>query len=341
MQKKAFILLLAIWSMVACNRQELPEGTLRISFETGALQTKALEGDGNAADGGGIAIDGENPDLVILIANSEGTIVAYYPNGTGKLEGSPLSTSVSISFTGLIGGNTYTVYAFGNTQGFWKMKSGGSDVTDLTALTTASQVEALQFQPQASSDLDSHDCLQVLEDRLPLSAKGTVTLESSGNGKIELPLLRCVAKVTARFENQFGEEITLYNFENTMRKMRPQVGYVVAHQNDYPVAPADASDLTSGENSLTIPNDSAYELSWYVFPSIGPYTCDVQFSQTDGGDLLQYLNLPIHDDHARDITKLDRNQHLTITTRISAGKKVSFNFEVSDWDKKTERITFN
>ena len=30
-----------------------------------------------------------------------------------------------------------------------------------------------------------------------------------------------------------------------------------------------------------------------------------------------------------------------LTTRISAGKKVSFNFEVSDWDKKTERITFN
>lgn len=340
MQKKAFILLLAIWSMVACNRQELPEGTLRISFETGALQTKALEGDGNAADGGGIAIDGENPDLVILIANSEGTIVAKYP-GTGELEGSPLSTSVSISFTGLIGGNTYTVYAFGNTRGFWKMKSGESDVTDLTALTTASQVEALKFQPQASSDLDSYDCLKVLEDRLPLSAKGTVTLESSGNGKIELPLLRCVAKVTARFENQFGEEITLYNFENTMRKMRPQVGYVVAHQNDYPVAPADASDLTSGENSLTIPNDSAYELSWYVFPSIGPYTCDVQFKLSYDVDIRQFTGLPIHDDHARDILQLARNQHLTITTRISAGQRVSFSFEVADWEEKTERITFD
>ena len=340
MQKKAFILLLAIWSMVACNRQELPEGTLRISFETGALQTKALEGDGNAADGGEIAIDGENPDLVILIANSEGTIVAKYPNGTGELEGSPLSTSVSISFTGLIGGNTYTVYAFGNTRGFWKMKSGGSDVTDLTALTTASQVEALQFQPEAS-DVDSHNCLKVLKNRLPLSAKGTVTLGASGNGKIELPLLRCVAKVTARFENQFGSDLTLYHFSNTMKKMRPTAGYVAPHVNDFPVDPADASDLTSGETTLSISDGEAYEEFWYVFPSIGPYTCDVQFSQTDGGDLLQYLNLPIHDDHARSITKLDRNQHLTITTRISAGKKVSFNFEVSDWDEKTESITFN
>jgi len=340
MKRKAFILLLAIWSMVACNRQELPEGTLRISFETGALQTKALEGYGNVADGGGIFIDGGVPDLVILIADSEGTIVANYPNGTGELEGDPLSTSVSVSFTGLTGGSTYTVYAFGNTQGFWKMKSGGSDVTDLTTLTAASQVEALQFQPQAS-DVDSYNCLKVLQGRLPLSAKGTVTLETSGNGKIELPLLRCVAKVTARFENQYGENLTLYNFENTMRKMRPAVGYVVAHQNDFPVAPADAWDLTSGENSLSIANGGAYEMSWYVFPSKGPYTCDVQFQLSQSEPMRQFTELPVHDDHARDITQLARNQHLTITTRISAGQRVSFNFEVADWEEKTESIIFD
>lgn len=339
MQKKALILLLAIWSMAACTPQALPEGTLRLVFATGELQTKADTGDGNVADGGGIFIDGNIPDLVILIANSSGNIVATYPGGTGELEGSPLPNSVSISFKGL-GQGDYTVYAFGNTEGFWSMKSGGSAVTSLTALTTASQVEALQFQPEAS-DVDSHNCLKVLKNRLPLSAKGTVTLGASGNGKIELPLLRCVAKVTARFENQFGSDLTLYHFSNTMKKMRPTAGYVAPHVNDFPVDPADASDLTSGETTLSISDGEAYEEFWYVFPSIGPYTCDVQFSQTDGGDLLQYLNLPIHDDHARNITKLDRNQHLTITTRISAGKKVSFNFEVSDWDEKTESITFN
>lgn len=339
MHRKALILLLAIWSMAACTPQALPEGTLRLVFATGEPQTKADTGDGNVADGGGIFIDGNIPDLVILIANSSGNIVATYPGGTGELEGSPLPNSVSISFKGL-GQGDYTVYAFGNTEGFWSMKSGGSAVTSLTALTTASQVEALQFQPEAS-DVDSHNCLKVLQSRLPLSAKGTVTLGASGNGKIELPLLRCVAKVTARFENQFGSDLTLYHFSNTMKKMRPTAGYVAPHVNDFPVDPADASDLTSGETTLSISDGEAYEEFWYVFPSIGPYTCDVQFSQTDGGDLLQYLNLPIHDDHARNITKLDRNQHLTITTRISAGKKVSFNFEVSDWDEKTESITFN
>lgn len=339
MHRKALILLLAIWSMAACTPQALPEGTLRLVFATGEPQTKADTGDGNVADGGGIFIDGNTPDLVILIANSSGNIVATYPGGTGELEGSPLPNSVSISFKGL-GQGDYTVYAFGNTEGFWSMKSGGSAVTSLTALTTASQVEALQFQPEAS-EVDSHNCLQVLQSRLPLSAKGTVTLGASGNGKIELPLLRCVAKVTARFENQYGEDITLYNFENTMRKMRPQTGYVVPHQNDFPVDRADASDLTSGENSLSIANDSAYELSWYVFPSMGPYTCDVQFQLSDSEPLRQFMGLPIHDDHARDITQLARNQHLTITTRISAGQRVSFNFEVADWEEKTERIIFD
>ena len=126
-----------------------------------------------------------------------------------------------------------------------------------------------------------------------------------------------------------------------MRKMRPAVGYVVAHQNDFPVARANALDLTTGESSLSIANGGAIERSWYVFPSIGPYTCDVQFKLSESENLRQFTDLPVHDDHARDITQLARNQHLTITTRISAGQRVSFNFEVADWAEKTERISFN
>ena len=51
----------------------------------------------------------------------------------------------------------------------------------------------------------------------------------------------------------------------------------------------------------------------------------------------------MHDDHARNIPKLARNQHLTITTRISKGKQVSFNFEVADWitEDKTESVYFD
>ena len=321
-------------------------GSLRILFETGSLQTKAGP-DGVVADGGGIYINENVPDLVILVADNSGDIVATYPDSgtggiiTGSVEGDPAATQMSVSFTGLLGNATYTVYAFANTQGLWTMKTGGSIVSSLTALTSVTQVEGLQFEP-VSGDLDSDSCLEVKNSRLPLSAKGTVTLQSSGNGEISLAMLRCVAKVTAVFENQYGSALTLYEFSNTLFHMRPEIGYVIPHSSDFAVAYASEGNLAAIETDpLTIAKDNTVSKSWYVFPSIGPYTCDVSFKLDPSGEPLQYTDLPVHDDHARDIPQLARNQHLTITTRIGKGQSVSFNFEVADWDEKTETVTFN
>ena len=351
MKNKVLILLLSLLGVISCHREETPaSGSLRIVFETGAAETKA--GDGDVADGGGIAINDGTPDLVVLIANtSTGSIAAAYPSGAaivGELEGDPASTTVSVSFNGLIGSTSYTVYTFANTQGLWNMSD------NLGSISTASAVEALQFTPIAA-DKESDGSLVIKNSRLPLSAKGEVTLSSLGNGEITLPLKRCVAKVTAVFENQYGEDLTLYDFTNTFYHMLPSTGYVIPHGNDFPVAKADAEDLTASESSISIQNNQSYSMSWYVFPSIGPYSCDVSFylnSHSDSEDptydpsestnpIHEYSNLPVHDDHARDITQLARNQHLTITTRIGKGKQVSFNFEVQDWGEKTESVTFN
>ena len=97
--------------------------------------------------------------------------------------------------------------------------------------------------------------------------------------------------------------------------------------------------ITAEDDPETETREDQASISWYVFPSIGPYTCDISFTLNaeDHG----YTDLPVHDDHARDISQLARNQHLTITTRIGKGKNVSFNFEVSGWDDKTETVTFN
>ena len=354
MRKKLFIWFLVFWSAVSCAPEDKPHGSLRITFDTGTLQTKAAEPDGVVADGGGIYINEGVPDLKILIANSNGDIVATYPNSgngiiVGSIEGTPATTKMSVSFSGLPGNVTYTVYAFANTQGLWTMKTGGNLVTDLTTLTLASQVEGLQFEP-VSEDLDANSCLKVKNSRLPISAKGTVTLQSSGNGEISLALLRCVAKVTAVFENQYGSALTLYGFSNTFFHMRPEIGYVVPNESDFPVSWATAENLHSEESTFSLPVDDpltdsredVVSKSWYVFPSIGPYTCDISFyTDLERTDFHPYTNLPVHDDHARNIPQLARNQHLTITTRISKGKSVSFNFEVADWDGKTETVTFN
>lgn len=350
MQRMLLIWLLLCWGAVSCTPEDKPAGSLRIAFETGALQTKA--GDGVVADGGEIYIGANNvPDLVILIADSSGAIVATYPSSgrdgikDGSVEGTPEATQMSVSFSGLPGNNAvYTVYAFANTTGLWTMKSGDSVVSNLTALTTAAQVEALQFEPIAA-DLDTDGCLAVKNSRLPLSAKGAVTLQGNGNGEISLAMLRCVAKVTAVFENQYGDDLTLLDFSNTFFHMRPETGYVVPHQSDFPVSWASADPLIATEGSLSIASDDQYSKSWYVFPSMGPYTCTVSFTATISGNTnnYSYPDLPVHDDHARDIPHLARNQHLTITTRISKGKQVSFNFEVADWitEDKTESVYFD
>ena len=70
MQRILFIGLLTLLGAVSCTNVETTGGRLRIQFETGALQTKAGEPDGVVSDGGGIALDEGNPDIVILGART-------------------------------------------------------------------------------------------------------------------------------------------------------------------------------------------------------------------------------------------------------------------------------
>lgn len=372
MFKKMLTLLFTLLGAVSCISTETTSGSLRIDFEVGALQTKVDEPDGVVADGGGIFFSGTGteqdpylPDLIIVVTDSNGDIQGKYigtaaSNTNSKLEGTPLSTKMSVSISALTESATYTVYAFANTQGLWKMQSGVIEVGNLaTALsdgtiTTASQLEALQFRPvpddgneeNGAEDWDENGLLLVKNSRLPLSAKGSVSLTTNGNGEIALSLFRCVAKVTAVFENQYGESLNLYGFSNAFLHMNPATGYVVPHESDFPVVhdSADDGDLAAEENYLQIPQDATISQFWYVFPSVGLYSCNISFfmdAERTPAQFKSYSNLQVHDDHARDIPQLARNQHLTITTRIGKGKQVSFSFEVADWDTKTERVTFN
>lgn len=359
MRKHWLILLLVLLGALSCKHEEMPAGGLRIVFETGEPETKA-EGDGVVADGGGIYLSGSgteldpyhHPDLVILLVDASGNIVGKFnglsdSNVRSGLEGTPSPTRMMVSISGttededLTSCATYTVYAFANTLGLWTMKSGGSPVM-LADLTTVAQIEALQFYLDPETDLDTYGCLKVKESRLPLSAKGTVTLSANGNGEISLAMLRCAAKVTAVFDNQYGAALSLSDFSNIFYHMNPSMGYVIPHAIDFPVEHDSVydGDISASETDpIPIADDQTISMSWYVLPSIGPYTCDISFTSSETS--YSYTELPVHDDHARNIPKLARNQHLTITTRIGRGKKVSFNFKVEDWDTKTEHVYFD
>lgn len=380
--------LLALATLLSCTREKVPvpvcgPGTsVSISFSTVELQdTKATTpGNGTVADGGGIAAttaDSSKPDLVILIANNitghedYGKIVMAYPTvGTLKSSFATSATQATIKFDfSAKPAGDYIVYAFGNTEGLWDMTTNGSDTysgASLTTLTTAAQVEALYFKPQAhntvgweDSGYDALPAAQKYDDgialknsRLPMSAKTSLTVTDGKNGEAYLELLRCVAKVTAIIINNTGAEMDLYNYKHTVHGINPTSGYVLPHENDVtgtaanllanPCAKYDNPDL-----HIPITSEGSQAYNWYVFPSNGPYTICLTFTLNKGSTdptkpekTYTYTKLPITNWRAEDIPALGRNQHITVTTRISKGLTVSFNFEVNTWTEHTAEVEF-
>jgi hypothetical protein len=310
------------------------------------------------------------PDIVILIADNNpssqtyGQIVLNYP-GTGTIkEKTATEAVISFDFSSKPAGD-YTVYAFGNTDGLWPMTYDPSDGSislsgsQLTTLTTAAQVEALRFVAQtrntqgweeAGHENDFDDGVK-LNNHLPVSAKAPLTVSSGKNGDAYLELLRCVAKVTAIIQNNTGEAMDLYNYKHTVHNINPNTGYVIPHDDDFVGEPGNllANPCAKyGQPDMTIPisveGSKAYD--WYVFPAEGPFSICITFTlfkNNNGGTekTYTYTGLPVTNWKAENIPALGRNQHLTVTTRISKGLTVSFNFQVARWEDKTATVEFD
>ncbi|MCR5827377.1 MAG: FimB/Mfa2 family fimbrial subunit [Bacteroidales bacterium] len=340
MRNNLIIAIIALVCLTSCTQKDpvcpVPDGELRIVLSTGVIQTKATTpGDGVVDDGGGIYLDGSSvPDLVILIADSISNIVATYPGANATLQANPTTTEMSVSFTGLSDG-THTVYAFGNTKGLWAMDG----CTDLTTLTTASAVEDLQF-----TALTADTTPALTNSRLPSSAKGTVTV-TNGNGEISLEMIRCVAKVTISFVNNTGAALELDGFNFSIEDLSPTTGYVIPYSlPSVPAGIAYGDIVQNVGDDVTFTSGESKNYSFYVFPGTAPdgkYLLNAGFTANNAADASSFTDLPVHDDHAVDITSLERNQHLQIVTRISKGLTVSFNFEVTDWKENEETVHFD
>lgn len=365
----AYLPLLLILAGISCQRQEpVVSGALTLTFSTSLPQTRATTpGDGNVQDGGGIAVDGESaPDLVIAIADKTGDIVAWYPDANGVAVPNSLCliphpasvpvTESSIRFTGL-GKGTYSVYAFANT--------GELDGAFRTALLEAARISDLdELQLEAATGTPSFD------GRMPLSARGSVSVNEKGNGQIDLELLRVVAKVSLTFVNKTGEPLLLHDCSAILHGINPSRGYLLPHKTDY-VTGCDR-DLLLDNAGLTIPvldpedptsvNTAEVKEPVLVFPSIAPtvqsrYLGDISFKVAKAGEesydpsnpetytAYSFTDLPIHDRYSQDIPSLMRNQYLKIETRIARKTTeydISFNFEVCDWTATpVQTITFH
>ena len=340
-RKSLIFCVCALLAAASCRRHSRPEGEVIVTFSTGNIVSRAV-GDGDPADGGGIVVDGSgNPDLFIAIANYSGTVIAWYPNTSApenaELLGSATSTEVSVRFKNILSSGEYTVYAVANLDGnSWGLPSSAAA---WNAITTASDLDAITFTALTGSNLLN------ISDRMPISAKGTLTINEGLNGHVDLEMLRCVAKVGFKFKNETGDPLSLENCRVVLEEINPTQGYLFPNATD---ATGTARNLTLISETVSILADETTSLygDLLVFPSIAPartvgsrYYCDISFRV--GGEDMAFEDLPIHDRMSQDILSLGRNQYLQIETRINKGFRISFNFEVIDWTHSQEEILFH
>lgn len=332
---------------VSCTRQELPGGAVTISLASGLPQTR---GEAEILDGTEIKFDPVTgaPDLILLIFNTDGSLRARYPDGTHtSFPTVPTANDITVRFAVGTDGNpipagSYSVYAMANTGGMWTLDSGTVEDISSQAGADARIFTALPTQPT---------------DRMPLTAIGSLEVNLEGNGNASLSLLRPAAKVIVRFINNYGDDLTLaQNGTSPLVELKEMVsdrGYLFPHNPDIP-AGVSASDMVFNfpAGGVVLPNNADgntfYELSSLLYPGTGAYACSVSFSISKVGtdDVtpareFEFPALPILNKRGEDITSVARNQCLVITVAISKGAMLSFSFDVGEWNKTTETVTFD
>ena len=341
MKFKAFILCLStlvMAFMTSCNSKLEPirrTGNASITFYVNELTRASVSpGDGVVADGGGIYSSAGNPDVVILITETSNPykVIAKYINPSDADVIECTSTQVTIQFTEIPVGE-YVVYAVANTGGLWPI----SGFSSWSSLKKASDIDPLEF-----TALSANVSPALRNGMLPLSAKGTLVVEESGQGVVTMQMTRCVGKIVVDLVNQTGADLTMTDFDMILHNVNPDRGYVFPHSPDVPDATTYGNYLLS-KSSITILNGQTYSDSTLVFPGVTSapsreYTCDVSFTSFAVSN--SYSNLPVITSRAEPILKIDRDERLHIVIRIAKGQTVSFNFEVGEWTKKTQYVVF-
>jgi hypothetical protein len=338
---------LVLLTGVSCTRQELPGGAVTITLSSGRPETR---GAAEIADGSEIYRDsgtGE-PDLIVLLFNAEGNLTAKYP-AVGQIVSNPTPSDLMVRMGSGTDGNRiasgdYTVYALANTANLttdgWPLTGG-----TIAGITSQADADALLFNAALPASVT----------RMPLVAKGSLSVDAEGRGNATLNLQRPVARVTVRFVNQYGDELTLTPFSFTLRGVNPDRGYLFPHTPDIPagITYGNISRNIASSSSAVLPDNTdpanpVYEISSLVYPGEGPYSCALSFSITKVGDNpvnpareFVYDNLPVQNRRGEDIPSIARNQSLAVTITISKGRMLSFSFEVGGWTEKTETVTFD
>lgn len=194
--------------------------------------TRAI-GDGNTADGGGMA------DLAVFLVDEDDNIVAR-EKLTGLADGGPLAgtTSKNIYFLNLQPGK-YTVYAYANIEGNDWFSIPADGETSFAAYKDALLKPLTTGVPTISGTI------------MPLTGKLDITVGEGSNSGI-VPMLRPVGKLSVVVHNEKTGDDALSVTTPSMGEIFPKTGYVFKHDemlpqsvdNPYHALPEDTEEHT-------------------------------------------------------------------------------------------------
>ena len=165
-------------------------------------------GDGNVADGGGMA------DLTVFLVDANDRIVERQ-----SLKALSDPTTQEITFRQLRLG-TYTVYAYAHTEG-----------NDWFAMPTESEISFANYKDAKLKLLDGTVPPTIANGRMPLTGKKEISV-SFGDNSETIEMIRPVGKLSVSIINKRKKSINTTSF--SLGKIFPSTGYVFPHNVVFP-----------------------------------------------------------------------------------------------------------
>ncbi len=215
-----------------------------------AMPTTKAIGDGDVADGGGMA------DLHVFLVDAVDNIVArqsfsYSTNPT---------TTQEVTFRGLTLDATYTAYAYANTVG-----------NNWFAMPDADETSFATYKDALLKPLDEGEAPTIANGRMPLTGKQQFTISSDNLGTIEM--LRPVARlevdvINNRTAGTTTDAITTGNID--FGSLFPKTGYVFKHDEMYGADKGNTYfPLNSSEEHPVLPGSSHVVLNTLLYETTG------------------------------------------------------------------------
>ena len=179
-----------------------------IPCEAPVNHPESRAGDGNVADGGGMA------DLTVFLVDANDKIVARQ-----SLSALSNVTTQTVTFQGLELG-TYTAYAYANTIG-----------NDWFTMPAETENSFTNYKDAQLKVLNGTVPPTIANERMPLTGKAEITVQYGGNnGTIEM--IRPVARLTVTIKND--KDIAIEPSSLSLGNIFPATGYVFPHETILP-----------------------------------------------------------------------------------------------------------